>query len=71
MPKNIFHSVILLVCISLAFVGNAYSFIHPVGEESVQDLCFPGAVFCCEFCEFLRTPFLQNISGRLLLSLAT
>ena len=24
-------------------------------------------VFSCEFCEFLRTPFLQNTSGRLLL----
>ena len=38
MPKNIFHSVILLVCISLAFVGNAYSFIHPVGEEEYEIL---------------------------------
>ena len=38
MPKNIFHSVTLLVCISLAFVGNAYSFIHPVGEEEYEIL---------------------------------
>ena len=28
-------------------------------------------VFSCEFCEILRTPFLQNTSGRLLLSLET
>ena len=26
-------------------------------------------VFSCEFCELLRTPFLQNTSGRLLLEL--
>ena len=26
-----------------------------------------GQVFSCEFCEILRTPFLQNTSGRLLL----
>ena len=38
MPKNIFHSVTLLVCISLACAGNAYSFIHPVGEEEYEIL---------------------------------
>ena len=27
-------------------------------------------VFFCEFCEFARTPFLQNSSGRLLLIIA-
>ena len=38
MPKNIFISVILLVCISLAFIGNACSFIHSVGEEEYKVL---------------------------------
>ena len=36
MPKNIFISVILQVCILLAFIGNACSFIHPVGEEGYE-----------------------------------
>ena len=38
MQKNIFFSVILLVCILLAFIGNACSFIHPVGEEECEIL---------------------------------
>ena len=38
MPKKFFISVILLVCISLAFIGYACSFIHPVGEEEYEIL---------------------------------
>ena len=38
MPKNIFISVILLVCILLAFIGNACSFIHPVVEDEYEIL---------------------------------
>ena len=38
MPKNIFISFMLLVCILLAFIGNACTFIHPVGEEEYEIL---------------------------------
>ena len=38
MPKNIFISVILLVCILLVFIGNACSYVHPVGEEEHEIL---------------------------------
>ena len=38
MPKNIFISVILLVCIILAFIDNACSVIHPFGEEEYEIL---------------------------------
>ena len=38
MPKKNFISVILLVCISLAFIGYACSFIHPVGEVEYEIL---------------------------------
>ena len=38
MPKNTLISVILLVCILLAFISNAYSFIHLVGEDEYEIL---------------------------------
>ena len=37
MPKNIFISVMLLVCISLTFIGNACYFII-IGEEQNEIL---------------------------------
>ena len=42
------------------------------GKHLCQRLFFKkeslAQVFSCEFCEFLRTPFLQNTSGRMLLT---
>ena len=36
MSKKNFISVILLVCILLAFIGNACSFIHPVTAQKMK-----------------------------------
>ena len=37
MPKNIFN-LFIISFILLAFIGNACSFIHPVGEEEYEIL---------------------------------
>ena len=39
-------------------------------ESEASNFIKKARVFSCEFCEILRTPFLKNTSGRLLLSLS-